>query len=88
MSFFEAGMIICFGAAWPVSIYKSYTSRQNGGKSLGFMLIILTGYISGLLHKFIYNLDPIIFLYLLNAVMVSLDILIYMRNQRLVRSAV
>ena len=34
MSIFEAIMLICFGAAWPFSIYKSYTSRENTGKSI------------------------------------------------------
>ena len=34
MSIFEIGMLICFGCAWPVSIWKSYHSKQNAGKSL------------------------------------------------------
>ena len=80
MSFFEAIMLICFGAAWPFSIYKSYQARNNSGKSLGFMIIILIGYISGIIHKLYFNYDLVILLYLLNSLMVSIDIALYIRN--------
>ncbi len=83
MSIFEAIMLICFGAAWPVSMYKSYRSKSNNGKSVIFLFIILVGYISGISHKLIYNYDMVIFLYILNGVMVFGDILLYFRNRRL-----
>ena len=83
MSIFEAIMLICFGAAWPVSMYKSYRSKTNNGKSVIFLFIILVGYISGISHKLIYNYDMVIFLYILNGVMVFGDILLYFRNRRL-----
>lgn len=86
MSPFEAIMLICFGAAWPFSIWKSYKSRKNSGKSLFFMVIVLTGYLSGILHKLLYSYDLVIFLYILNSIMVSADLLLYFRNQRLSRS--
>ena len=75
-------MLVCFGAAWPFSIYKSYKSRRNAGKSIIFLFIILTGYIAGLLHKVFYSYDGVIVLYGLNCIMVSADILLYFRNQR------
>jgi hypothetical protein len=75
-------MLVCFGAAWPFSIYKSYRSRSNSGKSVTFLFIILVGYISGLLHKVLFNLDLVIILYGINAVMVSIDIMLYFRNRR------
>jgi hypothetical protein len=34
MSVFEIAMLVCFGAAWPVSIYKSLKTRAVAGKSL------------------------------------------------------
>jgi len=83
VSIFEAVMLICFGAAWPASIYKSYISRSTQGKSLLFMLIVEIGYFSGLIHKFFYNYDNVIYLYLLNLLMVGVDIALYLRNQRL-----
>ena len=83
MSFYEILMLVCFGAAWPFSIYKSYTSKKNNGKSLIFLFIIVLGYIAGIFHKLLYNYDPVIFLYGLNCIMVSVDIALYFRNKRL-----
>ncbi|PIE74818.1 MAG: hypothetical protein CSA18_03280 [Deltaproteobacteria bacterium] len=80
MSFFEILMLICFGSAWPASIYKSYVSRSNSGKSLAFMVIIFTGYFSGIIHKYFYNYDPVIWLYILNTLLVAIDIFLYFRN--------
>lgn len=83
MSFFEIIMLICFGAAWPFSIYKSYTSKSIAGKSVLFLYVIGVGYIAGMLHKIFYNFDLVIFLYILNGVMVFIDIFLYYRNRRL-----
>ena len=80
---FEIVMLLCFGAAWPVSIYKSYTSRTTAGKSVTFLFIVLIGYIAGIFHKVFNNLDFVIWLYIMNAAMVSIDILLYMRNKML-----
>ncbi|MBN1672930.1 MAG: hypothetical protein JXR37_17930 [Kiritimatiellae bacterium] len=85
MSIFEIIMLVCFGAAWPFSIYRSYTSRTNKGKSVLFLAVVLAGYVAGVLHKLFYLCDPVIYLYLLNGLMVALDILLYTRNQRLGR---
>lgn len=85
MSVFEIIMLVCFGAAWPFSIYRSYRSRSTSGKSIAFLFIILIGYISGLVHKVLNNLDLVIVLYGVNAVMVSVDILLYFRNRRFER---
>ena len=81
MSVFEITMLVCFGAAWPVSIYKSLKSRQVAGKSLPFLVIVLVGYGAGVLHKLLYHYDAVIFLYLLNALMVAFDIFLYLRNR-------
>ena len=76
-------MLICFGAAWPFSIYKSYTSRTTAGKSGIFLFIVVIGYIAGVFHKLFYNFDAVIYLYVLNAVMVSIDIALFYRNKSL-----
>ena len=82
---FELIMLVCFGAAWPFSIWKSYTSRKNDGKSLLFMIIVLVGYISGIIYKYNFNYDPVIYLYILNSVFVSIDLYLYFRNSRMVK---
>lgn len=83
MSAFEAVMLICFGAAWPVSIFKSLTTRSVEGKSLGFLIIVLIGYAAGVLHKVFYDLDRVIMLYIINLLLVGIDILVYLRNVQL-----
>ncbi|MDZ7795966.1 MAG: hypothetical protein U5N56_02500 [Candidatus Marinimicrobia bacterium] len=82
MSFFEIIMLICFGTAWPFSIYRSWVSRSTKGKSLLFMIIVLCGYLAGIFHKFHYHYDIVIFLYVLNFLMVGFDVILYLRNQR------
>ena len=82
MSIFEAIMMVCFGAAWPFSIYKSWISRQTAGKSLIFLFILEFGYISGIIHKILYSYNAVIYLYLLNAMFVLIDIVFYYRNRR------
>jgi len=81
-SVFEIIMLVCFGAAWPFSIWRSYHSGDNAGKSLAFLCIIFFGYISGIINKVLYSYDTVIFLYILNACLVAADICIYMRNAR------
>jgi len=83
MSPFEIIMLLCFGAAWPFSLYKSYKSRRNSGKSLLFLFVILVGYGAGILNKIIFRYDSVIFLYILNATMVSADIFLWIRNHKL-----
>jgi hypothetical protein len=82
---FEAIMLVCFGAAWPMSILKSWRSRRTGGKSVYFLFIILTGYIAGTLHKTFWTPDYVICLYILNGILVSVDIALYYRNRRIER---
>jgi len=83
MSFFEILMLICFGAAWPFSIYRSWASRSTRGKSLLFMVIVMCGYLAGVFHKLLYHFDPVIFLYALNFLMVAADVVLYARNRRI-----
>ncbi|MBN2259709.1 MAG: hypothetical protein JW702_04155 [Clostridiales bacterium] len=83
MSIFEIIMLLCFGAAWPISIYKSYTSKSVNGKSVLFLYIVMIGYISGILNKLIFNMDWVIILYAINLVMVFTDTMIYHRNVKL-----
>lgn len=86
MSIFEIGMLICFGLAWPLSIIKSYRSKSTKGKSLFFMIIILMGYISAILHKIFYSYDYVLVLYVLNFLMVFTDIILYFRNKKTEKS--
>lgn len=82
MSIFEIGMLLCFGAAWPFSIYKTMQCKDVRGKSLIFLLVVLFGYILGILHKVFYNYDKVVYLYAVNGLMVATDIALYLRYKR------
>jgi len=83
MSIFEIGMLVCFGFAWPANILKSIKSRTAKGRSLMFLIVVLLGYICGITHKLLYSRDVVIFLYILNLIMVLIDMLLYFRNKKL-----
>ena len=83
-------MLICFGAAWPFSIYKSIVSKDTGGKSLLFLITLQIGYVTGILFKvteYMQNTDTKInanlYLYILNLIMVTVDEFLYIRNRRI-----
>jgi hypothetical protein len=81
----EVFMIVAFGCSWPMNVIKSWKARTTKGKSLAFLLLILFGYICGITGKLI---SPgfkwyVLFFYVLNFVMVSIDLVLYIRNYRL-----
>ena len=80
---FETLMLVCFGLSWPISVLKSDKSCTAQGKSLMFELPIFIGYIFGICSKFMAgNINYVLVLYIINLVMVSTDILLYVRNKR------
>ena len=81
ISIFEEGMLICFGFTWPVNIYKSNKSKTTKANSFFFLVIILLGYIFGITHKLIYSRDIVLILYIINLIMVSIDIIIFFINK-------
>ena len=83
MSILEAGMLVCFGAAWPTNIVKSLRNRSAKGKSLPFLIIVLTGYVFGILNKMINDADIVMVFYIINFIMVAMDIAIWFRNRKL-----
>lgn len=81
---FETVMVVCFGASWPLSLYKSVTSRTARGKSLLFECLIWVGYVFGITGKLLNGKITYVFVfYILNIVMVTLDVGVYFRNRRL-----
>jgi len=81
---FEVIMVVCFGISWPASIVKSYRSRSTKGKSLFFLFLVWIGYLFGIASKLLNNnITYVVCFYILNFVMVSLDIGLYLRNSRL-----
>ncbi len=87
MSIFEATMLVCFGASWPLAIYKTVKAKNPVGKSVPFLYLVLIGYIAGCMHKVYFNFDKVFWLYTLNSMMVLVDLILthyYInRNKRL-----
>ena len=71
-------MLFHFGFAWPFNIYKSYKVRANINKSLLLLIAIWTG----IFHKAL-SPDPdfVIWLYVINIIMVSINLTLYYRNR-------
>lgn len=82
MPILESLMLICFGFSWPMALYKTYKSRSTGGKSAIFSVLIVIGYIFGIINKLMTTRDYVTYLYLLNALMVSADLALWFRNRR------
>jgi hypothetical protein len=85
MSIFEVIMLVCFGFAWPLNINKSIKAKSAKGKSLWFLIVVLIGYIAGIIHKILYSNDIVMVLYIINFIMVFIDTLLYFRNRKLDR---
>lgn len=91
----EIIMIVSFGASWPLNVMKSWRARTTKGKSLPFLCLILFGYVAGIASKFVNETYMaafaskwyVLFFYVLNFVMVAIDLALYIRNYRLDKKA-
>ena len=85
IKFFEGVMLLCFGMAWPASIWKSLTSKTTKGKSILFLGIILVGYAAGIIKCLLepHIHWPVFSLYIINTIMVATDTLLYFRNKKI-----
>jgi len=82
--FLEAVMMICFGISWPANIIKSWKTRSTRGKSLLFLVLVITGYLCGIIAKLAAGrINYVLVCYFINFFMVSADIALYIRNYRL-----
>lgn len=87
---FEIFMIVLFGLSWPMNVIKSYKAKTAKGKSILFLLFIFIGYICGIISKLIatYFKWYVLMFYIINIIMVSLDILLYIRNKHLDKKSI
>ena len=82
-SVFESIMLVCFGLSWPISVWKSWTSKSTKGKSIVFTAAILVGYIFGIMGKILnQNINYVLALYLINVIFVTIDFCLYFVNKR------
>lgn len=79
----EAFMLICFGLSWPLSLYKNIKAKTAKSMSLQFTLLIITGYVAGIIAKIInHSINYVLVIYILNLVIVSANIVVYFINSR------
>ncbi|CAM3621665.1 hypothetical protein ERUR111494_03670 [Erysipelothrix urinaevulpis] len=77
-SVFEALMIICFGISWPLSVIKILQTKSIEGKSTGFVVLILSGYVFGILGKVLSNsINYVVVFYVINLVVVSFELYLH-----------
>lgn len=80
-SVFEAIMLVCFGLSWPINVIKAYKAETAKATSLPFIMLILTGYIAGISAKLIQGEVNYVFgVYIVNLVIVTLNVMVYFRN--------
>lgn len=80
-SILETVMLVCFGFSWPLNVLKAYKSKTAKGTSLPFILLIVAGYIAGITAKVITGqINYVLIAYIFNLAIVSLNIVIYIRN--------
>lgn len=81
---FETVMLVCFGLSWPLNVIKAYKAETTKGTSLPFIFLIITGYVAGITAKVISGqINYVLVVYLLNLAIVSLNVLVYIRNAAL-----
>ncbi len=81
---FEVIMMLCFAAAWPFNIMRSYRARTAMGTSPWFMIIIEIGYIFGVLNKVVRDdINYVVAFYILDIVLVAIGLALYVRNRQI-----
>lgn len=80
----EAAMLICFGCSWPMNLIKNIKCKSAKSMSLPFILLITAGYIAGISAKLItHQINYVLVVYILNIIIVSMNIAVYFYNRRL-----
>lgn len=85
---FEAGMLACFAASWPVAIYRTWRAKRTDGKSLGFMVLVIIGYVSGVVGKLLrassggFTPEPVTILYVVCGLLVATDLCLVLHYRR------
>ena len=90
--FCEIAMLCLFGCSWPFNIAKALRAKTAKGKSIGFELLIFTGYIIGLYGKlYTYrqtgSLAYSVWFYIADILMVTIDLVLYFVNAKRDRAA-
>lgn len=88
----EIAMLVCFGFSWPLSLARNIKAHSAKGMSPSFIILIMTGYVCGIISKLIGGGSDVKFyfvlaVYILNLVIVSMNLVVYFINRRHDREA-
>ena len=84
----EAAMLICFGCSWPLSVYKNIKARTAKSMSVPFTLLILAGYLCGIIAKlYTHTINYVLAVYVLNLLIVGANLAVFFINRRYDRMA-
>jgi hypothetical protein len=80
----EIAMIIAFGFSWPNNIITTLRNKSSKGKSVVFLILIDFGYVCGIVGKILSGnvIWYVMFFYVLNFIMVSIDMTLYFYYRR------
>ena len=95
----EIAMLVCFGCSWPISVYKSIKIRTSVGKSAVFNILLIVGYVAGIVSKFL-KMEPFMIanandglkkgififalsMYFVNLAMITANLVLYYMNKNL-----
>lgn len=80
----EATMLVCFGFSWPMNLIKNIRAKTASSMSLKFIILIITGYVAGIVAKLItHRFNYVLLIYLLNLVVVSANLIVYFKNKKI-----
>ena len=77
----EFGMLFAFGFSWPFAIARTYRAKRVDGKSPMFMIIVLLGYVGGILARLLdanTSNDWLAIVYVIDMALVSTDLTLYL----------
>ena len=85
----EFFMLFAFGFSWPFAIARTYKAGHSGtgvaGKSPMFMIIVLLGYVGGILARLLdanVGNNWLVFVYVIDMILVSTDLSLYLYYSR------
>ena len=89
-SILETIMLLCFGCSWPLSLRRNIKAKTAKSMSLGFIILIISGYVAGIIAKFIkMDVTPwyVFVVYFFNLIVVSANLVVYFINRNYDRQA-
>ena len=79
----ETIMLVCFGFSWPIAVVKNIKAKTAKAMSLPYILLVIVGYIAGIVAKIISgNLSYVLVIYAINVFVVTVNLVVYFINLR------